>query len=449
MLCDLSIYAKRVALIQGQQQLTYEQLQKRIDDFSLQLAAFPALYFLRANNDIDSIVAYLACLQSKHVIMLLDPDVPQDKLEPLLDAYQPNAVIANGMVEIRSTQQHNLSSGLALLLSTSGSTGSPKQVALSLKNLQANAFSICEYLPIEASDTTITTLPIHYSYGLSVINSHLVTGASIVLNQDSMLRREFWQKIEQYQVSSFAGVPYNYEMLLRLRFTSMTLPSLKYFTQAGGKLEPEKISVLARFAQENNKQFFVMYGQTEATARMAFMDQDKAIVKPQAIGRAIPGGEFKLLADSGQTVKKAEQSGELCYRGGNVMLGYARHYSDLELFTPIEWLPTGDLAYCDKQGDFVISGRLKRFIKVFGQRLNLDDIEHWLAQKGLETYCLGEDNKLQIAVKNNNDIKALKQLICQYLQIHHTVVQVVSVTNLPLTASNKKDRQGVKGEFDA
>lgn len=448
MFCDLNCQGHHLALIQGQQQLTYNQLEQKVAAFVLQLSDIPSLYFLKASNDIETVIAYLACLRSKHVLMLLDAELSDDKLAPLLEAYQPNAIISAGEIKSFSAYTHKFSPELALLLSTSGSTGSPKQVALSLKNLNANAHSICQYLPIKSTDKTITTLPMHYSYGLSVINSHLLAGACIVLNEHSVLSREFWQDFKHHQISSFAGVPYSYEMLLRLRFTNMTLPSLRYFTQAGGKLAKDKVIQLVEYAQQTDKQFFVMYGQTEATARMAFMEQNKALDKPESIGQAIPGGEFRLVDEQGRTISEAGQSGELCYSGGNVMLGYCQHYTDLAVLDSDTWLHTGDVATFDEEGDYTITGRLKRFIKVFGQRLNLDDIEHYLAQKGLETYCMGEDNKLQIAVKNNNDIKALKQLICQHLQIHHTVVQLISVSELPLTSNGKKAYQNLQAEFD-
>lgn len=444
MLCDLNRFSDNTAVVEGDVYLTYRQLQQEVDHFCLSLPEPRGIFILKADNSLDTLVAYLALLQSKHVIMMADPELSDASLQILLQTYSPTGVIEHRQISHPNPIQHVLSDELALLLSTSGSTGSPKQVALSLGNLRANAQSICQYLPLQASDKTITTLPFHYSYGLSVINTHLLVGASIVFSQDSLVSREFWQTFKQQLITSFAGVPYSYEMLLRLRFTHMDLPSLKYFTLAGGKLTPDKVQQLARFAQEQNKSFYVMYGQTEATARMAYMDQDKALLKSNSIGKVIPQGEFKLVDENQRTITQSEEVGELLYRGANVMLGYSQSSQELSEFDDSEWLHTGDLASIDEQGDYFIRGRLSRFIKVFGLRINLDEVELWLDQKGLENYCIGEDNKLQIAVKNNNDIKALKQLICQYLQLHHSVVQILSVSELPILPNGKKDYPSIR-----
>jgi acyl-coenzyme A synthetase/AMP-(fatty) acid ligase len=291
----------------------------------------------------------------------------------------------------------------------------------------------------------VTTLPFFYSYGLSVINSHLLAGACIVFTSQSLVNREFWQLFKELEITSFAGVPHSYEILLKLRFTRMNLPSLRYFTQAGGRLSPALVAQLADYVNSQHRQFFVMYGQTEATARMAYLSADRALHKPESIGHAIPNGHLSLQDEQGQKITEFGLSGELVYQGPNIMLGYVSSQTDLGTFKAPKHLFTGDMAYQDEDGDFFITGRLKRFIKLFGQRINLDEVEQLLLEKGFETYCCGDDSKLLVAVKFGNDIKSLQSLISEHLQIHSSVIQILEVAPLPLTDSGKKDYYAILG----
>jgi long-chain acyl-CoA synthetase len=440
--------AQTVAAIEGNDSITYAALAERCADRVGQIKAHSqlpcSLIFLKAHNNIATLVVYLAALQSGQPTMLLDPAITDEKLASLLKIYQPNLLIENQDIKLLHTKALTLSPDLALLLSTSGSTGSAKQVCLSTSNLHSNAQSICQYLPIQPSDITITTLPFFYSYGLSVINSHLLAGACIVFNQHAMVSREFWQQFKDRQISSFAGVPYSYEMLLRLRFERMDLPSLRYFTQAGGKLAVDKIEQLAAYAKSTNKQFFVMYGQTEATARMAYLASDLAEQKPNAIGRAIPGGEFALWDDKQQLIEQTEQAGELIYRGPNVMLGYANTLAELANFSHFSVLKTGDIAYRDSDGDYVICGRTKRIVKLFGERVNLDEVETLIAQQGYQCFCLGEEAKLHVAVVKHPNVNELKMWLSTQLQVNPHAVEVVNVFDLPMTANGKKDYPALK-----
>jgi acyl-CoA synthetase (AMP-forming)/AMP-acid ligase II len=441
-----------IAAIEGQESVSYSALALRCVAMSEQIKTTAqtsrALIFLKAHNNIATLVVYLAALQSGQPTMLLDPAISDEKLSSLIEAYKPNLIIENQNISVLHTKPLALAPQLALMLSTSGSTGSAKQVCLSSDNLHSNAQSICQYLPILATDTTITTLPFFYSYGLSVINSHLLVGACIVFNQHSLVSREFWQAFKQHKITSFAGVPYSYEMLLRLRFERMELPSLRYFTQAGGKLTVDKIQQLARYANANNKQFFVMYGQTEATARMAYLKSELVESKAHTIGQAIPGGEFALWDEQQQLIERNEQPGELVYRGPNVMLGYAQQHVELANFTSITALKTGDIAYRDSEGDYVICGRTKRMLKLYGERINLDEVEDLISQQGHECYCLGDDAKLHVAVLKHNNIKELKMWLSAQLGVNHHAIDVVNVQALPLTANGKKDYPTLKAMLE-
>jgi len=449
--------------------LSYQAMAHECQRFSAHLASKAGcaelpqrqLIFLLTGNNVPSLVAYLACLQQRHAIMLLDENINSYQLDKLKQAYNPHFIVSaqkesekegeqeGDNKEAKITHCHRneipLDDQLSLLLSTSGSTGSPKQVALSQANLHSNAQSICAYLPIQSDHTTITTLPMNYSYGLSVINSHLLAGACVFLNQASVVDRAFWQTLETQQINSIAGVPYSWEMLLRLGITKKELPFLHYFTQAGGKLAPKRIQMLNDYAQASNKSFFIMYGQTEATARMAYLAPERAADKSESIGQAIPGGTLQLFNEQGELIKSANQEGELVYSGDNVMLGYAEQQADLAKFTPQTRLATGDLAYFDAQGDFFITGRKKRFIKIHGLRVSLDEVENLLRENQLEAHAVGEDNALRVAITQSsltaqvNSSRDCVSLLASLLGVHHTTIRCVLVDNLLTTANGKPD----------
>ena len=447
---QLQRFGERPAAIEAEVELNYRQLAERCESFAERLqqpGLGRQLVFIKAHNSIATLISYVSCLQQHHVVVLLDPQIAPERLAALIAAYQPHCLIEQGQIERAHSRPLPLAPELALLLSTSGSTGSPKQVCLSAANLQANAASICAYLPIEVSDRTITTLPFQYSYGLSVINSQLLAGSCIVFNQHSLLSREFWQQFKQQQISSFAGVPYSYEMLLKLRFTRMELTHLRYFTQAGGKLAAESVRQLAEYAKATDKQFFVMYGQTEATARMAYVASEQVLLKPESIGRAIPGGEFSLRDAKGQTIDTPMQSGELIYRGANVMLGYASNSAQLAQFSPLSELATGDIAYRDADGDYVICGRLKRFIKISGLRINLDEVESLLQQQGYQCYCVGDDTTLKVALLAAQETKPVQMWLSRQLGIHFQAIEVHPLDVAPLSANGKVDYPALNAQL--
>ncbi|MBT0584945.1 AMP-binding protein [Alteromonas oceanisediminis] len=402
------------------------------------------LVAIKMHNTVESVVDYLAALKANMPALLINPELSDPYCEALYTHYVPNAVIEQNHVRVTHDTSSPIHPDVALLLPTSGSTGAPKHVVLSYANLQANAESICEYLPIQASDRALSTLPLFYSYGLSVINTHLYAGAAIVFSPYTVVEREFWQVLDAAKISSMAGVPHTYDMLLKLRFTRRDMPHLRYLTQAGGKLNEEAVSHLAAFAAQHHKQFYVMYGQTEATARMSYADHNTLMNKPGTIGRAIPGGTLSI------------DEGELCYRGPNVMMGYADSRRALSRFEPIDWLKTGDLATVDEEGDFFITGRRKRFIKVFGYRIDLDHMESVLSAHGYTAYCVGDDSQLCVVLatkeRSSQDETVIGKDVVAVLKkttgLHPKAIRVKPVSELPLTASGKKDYAAAMRWFD-
>jgi long-chain acyl-CoA synthetase len=324
---------------------------------------------------------------------------------------------------------------LALLLPTSGSTGSPKLVRLSYRNLQANACSIVSYLEITAEDRCITSMPMAYSYGLSVLHSHLLTGAQSLMTTSSFLQREFWTFLREHRPTALAGVPYHYEVMLSRRLLDQDLPGLRTLTQAGGRLAPDRIAQVQTIASQRGWRFFVMYGQTEATARIAYVPVQQLRDKIGSIGIAIPDGHLSL--DS--------STRELLYTGPNVMLGYSESRADLAKGDEMGGrLSTGDVADRDREGFYYIVGRLKRFVKIFGKRFSLDDIEAFLSKHmGRAVACFGADDRVCIAIDSGTDEQTTSQVLHGVLHIHPTAFRIVRLDSLPRLANGKLDYQSL------
>jgi acyl-CoA synthetase (AMP-forming)/AMP-acid ligase II len=449
-------HANSVALRQDDGRFaTYAELAALAKRVGLPAAGHRHLVAIFCSNTIDAIVGYVAALVQGHVALLLSGDPGAALNAALLAHFQisrtwaPDA--ASGQYELRDTGYTApvMDDALALLLSTSGSTGSKKLVRLSQDNLRSNAESIATYLGIDSREKPITTLPMHYSYGLSIINSHLLRGAEILLTQESIIGRIFWPFAREFGATSFGGVPLTYQLLHRMGLEQMDLPALRYFTQAGGRLDTALVRHFADIAQRTGRRFYVMYGQTEATARIAYLPHDLSAAHPASIGRPIPGGELAIVAEDGAQVIEPGVTGELVYRGPNVMLGYAEHATDLSLPDQLYGvLHTGDIAYRDEQGLYFIAGRKKRFIKINGNRIGLDDVESFLAEQGHRVAAIGRDEKLQLLVEGEPG-NAIAQLLWQNLSIHPRNCALLGCTALPRSAAGKVVYPEVEQLFNA
>jgi len=453
---DLAQPDEASAVIDARSGTEWSYAMLRADATKIQ-AAFPALGrktlgLVLAQNRYECLAAYLAALQGDSALILLDSTLDSTLLGDFLAAYKPDWVFTAEprldlagyrvsasneprLLVAEQMQEIEIHPELALLLSTSGSTGSPKLVRLSLANLEANARSIAQYLQLTAGDRPITSLPMTYSYGLSVINSHLHAGASIVFTEDGVLRREFWDAVDQYRCSSFAGVPYTYQLLLQAGLLRTRGASLRQLTQAGGRLDERHVRQMLELGEARGWKFFVMYGQTEATARISYVPSENLSQKIGSVGLAIPDGA--LTTD--------ERTGELIYSGPNVMLGYAECREDLTKGDELHGiLRTGDLARLDADGYVYITGRLKRFLKLFGKRFNLDDVERVISRDlGSPVACFGNDDLLQIAVNDREHPGAVRELACKMFGLPRTAVNVVVVSELPRTLNGKLDYQSL------
>lgn len=458
---DFAKYGNRIALFDDKNRsMTYGELNVFCQTMG-ELLANRTLVFCFCENSLGSISGYVAFLYNQIVPVLLDKHIEKELRSNLIQIYQPdylyfpvemkdefNDVVKvfdeNGYLLCKTRYQinHKLYKDLGVLLTTSGSTGSPKFVRQSYQNIQANAESIAEYLALDETERPITTLPMNYTYGLSIINSHLLCGATILATNHTLMEREFWAFFKEQAATSFGGVPYTYEILKKLRFFKMDLPSLRYMTQAGGKLTPELHKEFAEYAVMQNKKFIVMYGQCEATARMAYLPADKAVEKYGSMGIAIPGGKLELIDTEGNAILEADTVGELVYTGPNVTLGYAQNASDLkkgdERFGRLE---TGDMAKRDKDGYYFIVGRKKRFLKIFGNRVNLDEAERMVKQfaKECDCACGGVDDKLFVFLTGASvqRVEQVHHFLAEKTGLHPSAFVVKQIEEIPKNESGK------------
>ncbi|MEU4463453.1 AMP-binding protein [Streptomyces sp. NPDC024017] len=442
----LAAHGDRVALITPEGGLSYRELAERVAVTAERLGPVRRLVLVAGANRADALITHLAALSAGHPVLLVPGD-SESTLRSLTQAYAPDVVArpeADGTWALDERHRgsiHTLHPDLALLLSTSGSTGSPKLVRLSHENLQANAESIAAYLGLDDADRAATTLPMHYCYGLSVIHSHLLRGAGLILTERSVSEPAFWEEFRATRGTSLAGVPYTFDLLDRVGFERMDLPYLRRVTQAGGRLAPERVSRYAELGRRSGWRLFVMYGQTEATARMAYLPPQLAAERPEAVGVPIPGGSFRLQPVDGH----GPDVGELVYSGPNVMLGYAESPSDLALGRTVEELRTGDLARRAPDGLYEIVGRRSRFAKILGLRIDPQRVESLLEEHGITAYCAGDGESLAVAALSDAGEQArIRRLVARDCGLPARAIQVWALDRLPHLATGKPDYEAVR-----
>ncbi len=443
----LEQFGDAVAVVtEAGERVSYTELAARADTFARTLGPQRRLLLVEAANEIAPLVAYLGALRRGHPVLMGAGDGGAH-LQRIIDTYEPDARFRKvdgrwvGECSLRHVQR-SLHPDLAVLLSTSGSTGAAKLVRLSHAAVEANAKSIAEYLGLTADERAITTLPIHYSYGLSVVTSHLSVGATILLTERSVIQDEFWEFFEAESATSLAGVPYTYELFDSIDLRRKAPASLRTMTQAGGRLAPETARAYAEWASSVGVRFFVMYGQTEATARMAYVPPELLIEYPGCIGVAIPGGAFHLIDEQGEPVEAAEAPGELVYSGPNVMLGYALNEADLAKGREVPELRTGDLAVRNGEGLYRIVGRKSRFSKLFGLRISLDDVEAALARRGVRAVVTGDDALLAVAI-TTGDPEVVWESLVDEINLPASAICVVAYAQIPVMSSGKFDYQAI------
>ncbi|EHQ91827.1 AMP-binding protein [Desulfosporosinus youngiae] len=415
-----------------------------------------SMVFCLCENTIGALSGYIGCLSNRIVPLLIGAAIDRKLLARLIEVYtpaylwMPERLVSEfnlpilykgyGFVLVRTEHElYPINDDLAMLLTTSGSTGSPKLVRHKYINLEANAKNVAAFFGWTKDDRAIADLPMQYTMGLNVINSHLYAGASVLLTAHNLMSPDFWRNIKDQRATNFTGVPFSYEVLFKLRFTRMDLPYLTTLAEGGGKLTTGMFADLADYAGRTGKRFFATFGTTETSARLAFLPPELAKAKIGSIGRAIPGGELFLLDENGKEIKQMEAEGEMGYRGPNVTMGYAFCRNDLLLGD--EWQGeylTGDIAKRDSDGCYYIIGRKSRFLKLYGLRVSLDRCERLIKDEfKIDCVCTGTDKRMDIYITGDSCKDGVQRFISKKTGIVMSAYAVFIVESIPRNESGK------------
>ena len=428
--------------------LTYGDICKTIEEFAaLKLAR--CVIFCLCENCAGSLVGYVAFENNGQVPLLLGAGLDEGLRSNLESIYTPayywmperKAIEIGGeiiyskygyVLQKTNNAPYPLNDNLSMLLTTSGSTGSPKLVRHKYGNLEANAENVAKAFSWTQDEVGICDLPMNYTMGLNVINSHLVVGASVLMVKANLMDPNFWDFIRVNGGTNFCGVPFSYEVLRRVGFNKMELPKLYTLAEGGGKLTDKMFRWIASYAESSGKRFCATFGTSETSARMAFLDPAMAMEKTGSIGKAIPNGELFLLdeTDNGD----GTVSGELGYRGPNVTMGYALSRDDLlkgdEFCGEYH---TGDIARRDADGFYYIIGRKGRFLKLFGLRVSLDETERILRTQypDAEFVCTGDDKRMNIFITEPSLKEEIIPFISGKTNLHTSAFHVLLLQNIP------------------
>ena len=421
-------------------------------------AASKPLVMFVCRNSLGAVSGYAALINRGYPVLPVSAEQPAGMRKELIKTYRPGLLLLPeemrgeypAMKEVCGIRDYVLLKTnyierfpvhpeLGLLITTSGSTGSAKFVRQSWENLRFNAAAIAGYLGISASDKAITALSLQYTYGLSVLHAGFLQGAAMVVTQSGVMDSEFWDLVEAEKVTCFHGVPYTYEMLYRIGLFEDEFPSLRTMSQAGGKLSRELQEYYGRYAEANGKRFVIMYGQSEATAAISWLPPEDILRKPGSVGTVIPGGSVSLIDEAGRPAAGAGARGELVYHGPNVAMGYARRGEDLQLGD--EWngvIQTGDIAEFDEDGYITISGRLKRFIKMAGHRIGLDEIDGMIMDElNILSASVGTDDHLTVFVTGEGEKETVEAFIRDRISAARTGFRVVTIPSFPKNEGGK------------
>jgi acyl-CoA synthetase (AMP-forming)/AMP-acid ligase II len=355
-----------------------------------------ALVLCAGDRDLPTLLAYLGALRLGHAVAFLpasteiisayEPEfvvpAPGGGIGLTGIGYRPAAELAGTMIfrRINSQQADEIYIDTALLLATSGSTGSPKTVRLSCSGLAGNTAAVIAALGITAAECAPTTLPITHAYGLSVLNTHLLAGAGIAVCDRSPLSLATWDHLVRSGATSFAAVPTTYAAFGPAHVNLLGRSKIRTMTQSGARLGDDLTMRLVQMMDQRDGRFFVMYGQTEATSRIARLDPADLPCRLGSVGTAVPGGTITIQPTPAHA-RAVPGEGAVHYRGPGVMLGYAASRADLRRGAEVDVLDTGDLGYL-RDGYLYLTGRTKRIVKVLGIRTSLDDLERMVERPG-------------------------------------------------------------------
>lgn len=428
--------------------LTYADICRAIEKFKV-LNLTRCVVFCLCENSAGSLIGYMAFENNRQVPLLLGARLDEALRNNLESIYKPSyywlperkekeikgerVYAAYGYVLLKTKYEpYQMNDKLSMLLTTSGSTGSPKLVRHKYGNLEANAENVAKVFSWSEEEVGICDLPMNYTMGLNVINSHLSVGASVLMVKANLMDLDFWDFIKVNGGTSFCGVPFSYEIMRRVGFDKMELPSLYTLAEGGGKLTDKMFTWVATYARDHGKRFCATFGTSETSARMAFLDPEQAIHKIGSIGKAIPNGELFLLDE----VKNEEGNvtGELAYRGPNVTMGYALCKEDL--MKDDEFCGeyhTGDIAKRDAEGFYYIIGRKGRFLKLFGLRVSLDETERLLKSQypNDDFVCVGDDRRMTIFCTREEHKSEIISFISAKTNLHNSAFRVHIMDHIP------------------
>ncbi|MDF3290279.1 AMP-binding protein [Streptomyces silvisoli] len=427
----------------------------------------PGLVVIALERNLASVVSYLGIMRARRPVLPLDPARSN---EVLIRRYSPAVVI--GSVRSHSEETRidppdgyaamELFEGrpawvrhvenvplphpeLGVLLSTSGTTGEPRLVRLSRDAVRANGHAIRQSLHMTSECMGITSLPLWYSYGLSVLNSHMLAGAGLVIKDGDIFQKEFWSAVDRHEVTSLAGVPHHFEMLRSIRWSVARHPSLRVLTVSGGRLRSETVRHFHEDAVRHGGRLYVMYGQTEAGPRIAVLDPRDLPACVGSAGHPVPGVQLSILRANGSETVGCGELGEVVCRGPGVMWGYANTAADTARGDDQGGiLRTGDLGRLDEDGRLWLNGRSSRLGKVFGVRVNLDAVEHIAAADGLIAAAAPLDDRILIAWEDKDHDGAdleprIRQSVAMALGVHERGIVFRKIEELPRFSTGKID----------
>lgn len=435
--------------------LTYGELVNNVNVFYPHLKKRAAAFIL-CRNTVGSLLGYISFVEHDVVPLMLSSRIDEELLNTLMTTYTPaylwvpadevskfsyQAVYqCYGYVLFETDNElYPINEKLQLLMTTSGSTGSPKLVRYKKGNLEANAKNVAIAFGWTKDERPICDLGMQYTMGLNVINTHLYVGATVLLTTYNLFSGEFWEYLKAEKATNFTGVPFSYDIFARLHFDRMDLPYLTTLSQGGGKLTDKRFIWLADYAKKNNKRFIASFGTTETSARMCVLPAEYAETKVGSIGKAIPEGELFLVDSDGNVLTDLVAEGEMCYKGPNVTMGYAICREDLNKGD--EWngiYRTGDLARRDEDGCYYVTGRLSRFLKLLSYRVSLDQCERLIQEQfNIECACTGTDQRMDIYITDVDKVKEVQDFVCNKTGLFRNLFKVFAIDSIPRNDSGK------------
>ncbi len=407
------------------------------------------LLFLYNDNQLPGIEVLLNFYGTAHTIALLGQKLHSDFKDRLEKEYGPKYIFdpqrneipgyslkafsdtINIFMKDDDEDTIKINPEIKILLSTSGTTGNPKLVKLSDESLYQNALSILQYMPILESDVVALNVPINFVYGFSIFTTNCMRAGRIVCSDKDIMQKAFWDEMDIYGYSTLGGVPYLYENLNRIGFFRKDSPSLRYLTHTGGVITNELRKIIFSYCNEYDKEFFAQYGQTEAGGRMAYLDTDGLLNNETSIGTPVHGGNFSIDPDTE----------ELLFSHSSIFGGYANTLEDLTIYQQPVVLHTGDTARKGEDGIYYITGRIKRIMKLFGIRLNLDEVEFILKNELKENTfaCLNDHDKKIIVLYDNKEIdpQTIIEIIKNKLRINPQYIRTEYIESFPLSQNGK------------